>query len=103
MSVFTGDEGALIIQPEGDILFTTSRDPGEDGRVELILAKPGPVYVPGELDPDKAEKTTGEIGTVLRLRLTLPSAIVLQEALAAVLINLAGMPSREPAKIDNVV
>ena len=58
MPVLTSDEGALMIDPHGDILFTTSRDVAPDGRVELILARPGQVYETGALDPDKAEKLT---------------------------------------------
>jgi len=95
MPVYTGDEGALIIDPAGDILFTTSRDVAPDGRVELILARPGQIYEPGALDPDKAEKTTDQIGTVLRLRMSMKTAVILQEALAAAMVKLSGMPDRE--------
>lgn len=98
MPVLTSsDEGALMIDPHGDILFTTSRDVAPDGRVELILARPGQVYETGALDPDKAEKLTSEIGTVLRIRMDLKVAIVLQEALSAAMVKLAGMPERPGA------
>ena len=41
MPVYTGDEGALIVDPAGDILFTTSRDIAPDGRFLVNTELPG--------------------------------------------------------------
>jgi len=93
MPVYSDDDGIMVIEPKGDILFCTGTPlNSEDNFIELLIAKPGKFFGVGALAPEMFSKTTNEVGTLVRLRMTLPVCTVMLERIVAIQVELMGMP-----------
>lgn len=92
MPTLIGEEGALIIEPEGDIIFADAfAADGSRDYIELVIAQPGEVYEPGALARGLCGKTTKDIKALVRIRLNTLSCAVMMERLSIIQIALLGL------------
>ena len=94
MALLTGDEGALVVVPQGDILFANAQSP--DGRPELVLALSAKKYARGARAEGLAGRTTADMGeglhVFLRLVLDITTCTTLLERITVAQMELLGMP-----------
>lgn len=97
MPVWEGDEGALIIEPQGDILFCSGY-PADDAEnfIELVIARPGETHEPGTLHPERAGQTTADVMALVRIRMTPAVCAIMIERIALIQTELLGMPPLIP-------
>lgn len=102
MPFYEGEEGALIIDPKGDVFFSDGKHPdGPEDMRELIIAEPGQEFAPGTIAHKWAGKSTSQMGRVVRIKLTLVTCAIMMERLGLIQMQLLGLPAiNTPAPTD---